>query len=314
MSGFRDFFVLIVVLGSLPFILSRPFLGVLMWSWLSYMNPHKLSWGFAREFPFAMLVALVTLTALLLSREEKKIPANAVTILLLLFIVWLLITSITAFFPELAWPQFDKVWKIQLMTFVVMMLAVTRERIHALIAVMALSIAFYGVKGGIFTLTTGGSYAVYGPGGTFIGGNNEIGLALIMTIPLLRYLQLQASTHLIKQAYLWAMLLCFIAIIGTQSRGAFVAVLAMGLYLFFKTRGSILLLLPVVAVGAFLYSFMPDSWSNRMSTIQTYDQDASALGRINANECVLCLRCQVIMNDGSQCPVLKRRARAEVAS
>jgi len=35
------------------------------------------------------------------------------------------------------------------------------------------------------------------------------------------------------------------------------------------------------------------------------------LGRINANECVLCLRCQVIMNDGSQCPVLKRRARAE---
>ncbi|MGB8815304.1 MAG: 4Fe-4S binding protein [Paracoccaceae bacterium] len=35
------------------------------------------------------------------------------------------------------------------------------------------------------------------------------------------------------------------------------------------------------------------------------------LGRINPNECVLCLRCQVIMNDGSQCPVLKRRARSE---
>ena len=38
------------------------------------------------------------------------------------------------------------------------------------------------------------------------------------------------------------------------------------------------------------------------------------LGRINANECVLCLRCQVIMNDGSQCPVLKRRARTEGAT
>ncbi len=33
------------------------------------------------------------------------------------------------------------------------------------------------------------------------------------------------------------------------------------------------------------------------------------LGRINANECVLCLRCQVIMNDPGTCPVLKRRAR-----
>jgi len=34
------------------------------------------------------------------------------------------------------------------------------------------------------------------------------------------------------------------------------------------------------------------------------------LGRINPNECVLCMRCQVIMNDGTTCPVLKRRARA----
>lgn len=33
------------------------------------------------------------------------------------------------------------------------------------------------------------------------------------------------------------------------------------------------------------------------------------LGRINANECALCLRCQVIMNDENTCPVLKRRAR-----
>lgn len=33
------------------------------------------------------------------------------------------------------------------------------------------------------------------------------------------------------------------------------------------------------------------------------------LGRINANECVLCLRCQVVMNDAATCPILKRRAR-----
>ncbi|MFK5997631.1 MAG: 4Fe-4S binding protein, partial [Rhodobacterales bacterium] len=33
------------------------------------------------------------------------------------------------------------------------------------------------------------------------------------------------------------------------------------------------------------------------------------LGRINPNECVLCMRCQVVMNDPNTCPVLKRRAR-----
>ncbi len=34
------------------------------------------------------------------------------------------------------------------------------------------------------------------------------------------------------------------------------------------------------------------------------------LGRINPNECVLCLRCQVIFHDSDTCPTLKRRARA----
>lgn len=37
------------------------------------------------------------------------------------------------------------------------------------------------------------------------------------------------------------------------------------------------------------------------------------LGRINPNECVLCLRCQVVMNDARTCPVLKRRARGASA-
>ena len=37
------------------------------------------------------------------------------------------------------------------------------------------------------------------------------------------------------------------------------------------------------------------------------------IGRINPNECVLCLRCQVIMYDPQQCTVLKRRARGASA-
>ena len=54
-----------------------------------------------------------------------------------------------------------------------------------------LSLGFYGVKGGIFTIVNGGVYRVQGPLGTFIGGNNEMALALVMTMPLMRYLQLQ---------------------------------------------------------------------------------------------------------------------------
>ena len=41
----RDLLVFAIVFGSIPFILRRPWIGVLMWVWISVMNPHRLSWG-----------------------------------------------------------------------------------------------------------------------------------------------------------------------------------------------------------------------------------------------------------------------------
>ena len=134
------------------------------------MNPHRLAWGFSTTMPFAMIVALTTLVALLISREPKRIPWTRETVVLALFILWMIFTTFFAMYPVLAWPQLEKVLKIQLMIFVAMILINTRERLHALVWTIALSLGFYGVKGGIFTIMTGGAYRVQGPPGTFIGG------------------------------------------------------------------------------------------------------------------------------------------------
>src|SRR3990172_10874138 len=159
----RDIFVTAVVLISLPLILSKPYIGIYVWSWLGYMNPHRLSWGFAYTFPFAFIVGLTTLAGLLFSRESKRIPWTRESILLLLFILWMLVTTFFAFYPELAWPQMEKVAKIQLMIFLTLILINTREKLHTLVWIIALSLGFYGIKGGIFTVLHGGVYEVRGP-------------------------------------------------------------------------------------------------------------------------------------------------------
>ena len=43
----RDLIVALIVFGALPYVLVRPHVGILLWSWISYMNPHKLAWGWA---------------------------------------------------------------------------------------------------------------------------------------------------------------------------------------------------------------------------------------------------------------------------
>ncbi len=278
----RDIIVTMIVFASLPAILWRPWIGIIMWTWLGFMNPHRLAWGFSTTMPFAMIVALTTLVALLFSREPKRIPWTRETVVLALFILWMTFTTFFAMYPVLAWPQLEKVLKIQLMIFVAMILINTRERLHALVWTIALSLGFYGVKGGIFTIMTGGAYRVQGPPGTFIGANNELGLALGMTIPLIYYLYRQTDRSLVRLGLGGAMVLTAIAAIGTQSRGALLGMAAMGVMLWLKSKQKFLIAL---AAGVSVYAIvqiMPEAWYTRMNTIQTYEQEGSAQGRLEA--------------------------------
>ena len=278
----RDLFITGLIFSLIPFIFKRPWLGVLLWSWLGYMNPHRLAWGFAYDFPFAMIVGVITIVSFMASKEKKEMLWTRETIVLLIFIAWMLFTTFFAFFPELAWLQWNKVWKIQLMIFLTALIITDRNKLHWLVWVIALSFGFYGVKGGIFTIANGGAYRVQGPTGTFIGGNNEMALALVMTIPLIRYLHLQETRKWIKTGLASAMVLTAVAAIGSQSRGGLVAMLAMGVFLWLKSRNKIITGVYMAFVVGILASVMPQAWYDRMHTIDTYEQDQSAQGRINA--------------------------------
>ena len=171
--------------------------------------------------------------------------------------------------------------KIYLMIFVTLALIDSRKKLDVFIWAVVIAVGFYGVKGGVFTLLTAGKYRVWGPGG-FIGGNNELALALVMTIPLMRYLQLQMSKRWAVWAMHGAMALTAVTVLGTYSRGAFLAIVAMAFFLWAKGHNKLVWGPALLVVGAIVMSFMPEHWWDRMETISTYETDASALGRINA--------------------------------
>ena len=135
---------------------------------------------------------------------------------------------------------------------------------------------------GVFALLTGGADRVWGPPDSFIEGNNELALALIMVLPLMRYLQLHTQNKWLRRALLGAMLLTAFSILASYSRGAFLAAGAMAFMFWVKSRRKLLIGLGLVAVAASSLAFMPEKWFERMDTITEYKQDASAMGRINA--------------------------------
>jgi len=278
----RDIFVTLVVLGGLPFVLRHTYVGILLWSWISYMNPHRLTWGFAYSFPFALLIGAATLLSLITSRDAKRFPWTPVTVTLLMFILWTNFTTLFALAPVDAHAEWSRFMKINLMTFITMLAIVKREHLHYLVWVVVISLGFYGVKGGIFTILTGGQFQVLGPEGSFFSENNEMAFTLVMFFPLMRYLQLNTKSKWIRYGFGVAMLLTIFAILGSYSRGAFLAVSAMVVYMGLKSRKKVLLLFLGIIIIPIALSFMPEKWDQRIETIQTYQDDRSAMGRINA--------------------------------
>lgn len=277
----RDILLLVVMAGLLPLCLMRPWIGILAWNWIALMNPHRLSWEFS-QLPFAMAVALLTLTGMLFRRDYKSPPWNRELILLAILMVYFTLTNLTAWYPSAAWSYWTRVAKMVGMLFVTTMLIHGRQRIEALLLVIALSIGFFGFKGGIFTLFTGGQYRVQGPEGTMVGGNTFIGLAMVMVLPLLFVLASQSQERW-KKWILWAVSgFTFLSIPFTYSRGALLG-LAVVLPGIFPRLKKMILILPLLIPLAFMVKgLLPEKLVQRAQTIETYQEDDSAMQRIRA--------------------------------
>ena len=277
----RDLVVMLAIMGCALWALRQPWVGVILWTNISLMSPHvQFAYGLS-SFPVATIAALSTLTGLLLTKERQNPFVAPPVWALLAFAGWICVTLPFSLYLGESLPLWERSMKIFLMIFVTLALIDDRRKLNAFIWIIVVSLGYYGVKGGVFTLVTAGNYRVWGPGG-FVGGNNEIALALVTTIPLMRFLQMQMTRRWQVAAMAVAMGLTAITVLGTYSRGAFVAIAAMSLVFWLKGRQKILWGVAITVLATVSLSFMPDQWWDRMDTMKTYEQDDSALGRMNA--------------------------------
>lgn len=277
----RDVILGPVFVALAAYGLLHPWIGIMGWTWLSIMNPHALTWHM-RSLPVAATMAIGTLLGVLITRDRREFFVTRETIVLMLFMLWMCITLPFSFYFEQSYPLWNRVMKIDLMVLVAMVVLHSKKHITTLAWVLVGSLGFYGVKGGIFTLVTGGNHKVWGPDGTYIEGNNEVALALIMIIPLMRFLQLTTSSVWIKRGLLASMVLCATSALGSYSRGALVAIAAMATVMWWRSDKKFMGAALLVVLGIALLSFMPEQWWARMETIGTNNEDASTDGRINA--------------------------------
>jgi probable O-glycosylation ligase (exosortase A-associated) len=204
------------------------------------------------------------------------------TVVLALFVLCFTASTLFSVNPDYAWPEWERTIKILLFTFLTIVLMQKDDLVKTLIWVIALSFAFFGVKGGYFSIITAGDFRVFGPPGTFIEDNNALALAMLMGVPLMRFCQTETQSRFGRYAWAAAIGLSGLSILTSHSRGALLGVVLTLFYAWWKSKRKIIGVLLVIPLIPLVFSFMPDHWFDRMSTISDYQQDDSALGRINA--------------------------------
>ena len=260
----------------LPFCVVRPWIGLLAWAWVGYMNPHRLTWGFAYDLPAAMMVAVATLIGYPFARERKAFLLTRETVLVLVLWGWFTLTTFFAMYPEAAWAKWGETSKTLLMACLSITLFQDRRKFRLLLLVIAGSIGFYGLKGGLFAVLTGGQWMVLGPPGTFFEANTEVALVLNMSLPLTFYLARQEERRWLRNILRAAFVMTIVAVPFTYSRGGVVGLAIVLTVLFLRDRARFVLI-PLGLAGLIAFSmFAPQQFFDRLETLRNYEEDASA--------------------------------------
>src|SRR5437016_7497931 len=126
----RDYLVVSIVLASLPIGLLHPYYGLLVYSWISYMNPHKLAWTFAQFFPVGKLSALSAVIGVALHHDWDLTPLKKrENVLMVLLFLTFGISTVFAVYQDAAISKLQDVGKIFLMSVLTAILLTDRRRV-----------------------------------------------------------------------------------------------------------------------------------------------------------------------------------------
>jgi probable O-glycosylation ligase (exosortase A-associated) len=283
LAKLRDLAFVGAWLVLLPVALKGAHLGVLLWAWTSLLAPNDVLYGLGASVPFAKVSAGLTLGLMLFGRGGGiRLRWNA-TVLLMTALALTGLASQTMGLSantDAGWELYQKYAKILLLAVFVTAVMRDRLRLHGLLFTICLGIGFTAAAEGTKFLLSGSAHKVLGTPST--GDNNQVGLDVLLIMPILYYLCATARQRLLRLACVAVIALCAICVVATASRAAFIGLALLGVAFILGSRRKVAGLLFMAALVAAGSQLVDQGWVDRMNTIQTAETDDSFMGRVGA--------------------------------
>lgn len=279
----RDLVILAAMLVFVPLAVSNSLIAYLLWGWTALFAPNAYVYGFMRSVPFNLTFALISITLILMGRDPKRgrfvLPRTSI-----LFVLFGIQATLSFEFAYDGLIRNSELYGnlIKALVFCLLMPCVitTRARIHAMVITLGLGLAFHGIVEGLKFIASGGGHIIQGL--AKFGDNNHFAVVIIMSVPMLIYIYRYSAQKLLRWVALGGLALTIVAVVATHSRGGFLSLAVMSLWMVFNSRRKMLGVLILVGGLVALVALAPASWSERMNTIKDAGEDTSFMTRVVA--------------------------------
>jgi len=281
----RDLMMLGAMVFMVPMALMNGFVAFLLWGYTTVLAPSNFLYGFMQGVRYNFIFAAIALATLLMRRlhQAGRLSLDRTTILLLLFFVHTIVSAVVA--PEDNILRYGRIENFSKgMAFVLLMpvFITSRLRLHCTLLVIVLGLGLHGVVEGLKFVASGGSHRIAGIGSSALNDNNLVAVGLAMLLPLFIYFLQQMEGRLARWAAVAGLLLTILAVVATNSRGGLIALMVLGLWYVLTTRNKALALVLILAAAGVVLQLAPDSWFDRINSINTAQEDGSFMNRVLA--------------------------------
>jgi probable O-glycosylation ligase (exosortase A-associated) len=287
MMPMRDLAFIGFLVALLGMGLRKPFLFVLAYIYIDIVSPQRLTYLLLNSIPISLIAAALAVGGWLVFDDKSDTRVAPRQLIMALLLVYCGITTLHADFPGPALDKWAWVWKsLAFATFLPLTLR-TRLRIESLLLFMILSAGSIIIVGGIKTLASGGGYGelnlmITDNSGIYEG--STISTVAIAIIPLILWFTRHGTIFKPDwkvKAFGYALCFaCLLIPIGTSTRTGLLCIGLLAVMMLRTVKRRVLYLAALGATAAIAVPFLPSSYTERMSTIQGYQADASASTRI----------------------------------
>lgn len=283
----RDLFFVGFLLALIGLGLRRPFLFVLAYAYADIVSPQHLSYYLLNSVPLSMILASLAIGGWLLADSKKGMRVAPRQFLMLILLGYTYFTTIYADFPKEAVDKWEWAWKAIFWAIFLPLTLRTKLRVEAYVLVMVLAASSIIIVGGIKTLLSGGGYGALNlmvASNSGLYESSTISTVAIAIVPIIlwlaRYGTIFPPEWRVRVFAACLIFACLLIPVGTEARTGLVCigVLAMLMLRDAKRRITYMCLTGIACLLAL--PMLPQSFTERMDTISTYQADESASTRI----------------------------------